>query len=250
MLRHMDNPATLRDGVLGRGVYGASDAVRLVNFGRNAETPGRPVSRRLVLRWLRGGVHADRGGLTRRSMPLWRPDYSVDDDVMEISFRDLIELRFVRACRDAGLTLPTIEECFARAVEEVHDHRPFSTQRFRTDGKTIFLAITHNVGKGELTDLKQRQRTFQRFIAPGQRDLEFDAGVVARWFPLGIARKSVVVDPTRAFGRPIVAAGSVPTEILFEAVKTEGSPEKVAKLYEVPRSAVRDAVTFQQKLAA
>ena len=74
----MDNPATLRDGVLGRGVYGASDAVQLVNFGRNPETLGRPVSRRMVLRWLRGGVPADRGGLTRRSMPLWRPDYGVD----------------------------------------------------------------------------------------------------------------------------------------------------------------------------
>ena len=80
--------------------------------------------------------------------------------------------------------------------------------------------------------------------------LEFDAEVVARWFPLGISRKSIVVDPTRAFGRPIVVEGSVPTEILFEAVKTEGSPDKVAKLYEVPLSAVREAVMFQEQLAA
>jgi hypothetical protein len=57
---------------------------------------------------------------------------------LEVSFRDLIELRFVKAFRDAGLSLQTIRECFGRAIEAVRDERPFSTLRFRTDGKTIF----------------------------------------------------------------------------------------------------------------
>jgi uncharacterized protein (DUF433 family) len=82
------------------------------------------------------------------------------------------------------------------------------------------------------------------------RDLEFDADAVARWFPLGMTRKSIVVDPARAFGRPITTDGSVPAEIISEAAKIEGSPEKVAKLYGVPLLAVRDAVAFQQQLAA
>jgi uncharacterized protein (DUF433 family) len=250
MIRLMENPATFREGVLGRGVYGGADALRLINFRRNPETPRRPVSRHTVARWLRGYDYKDRSGGIRHSAPLWRPDYADDDDTIELSFRDLIELRFVKAFRDAGLGLPTIRECFKRAVQEVDDERPFSTRRFRTDGKTIFLEITHDVREGELIDLKRRQRAFHRIVAPSLRDLEFDADVVARWFPLGISRKSVVVDPARAFGRPIVVDGSVPTEILFEAVKIEGSPEKAAKLYEVPLSAVREAVTFQRQLAA
>jgi len=250
MIRYMETPATFKEGALGRGVYGAPDALRLINFRRNREAPGRSVSRQTVVRWLRGYDYEDRGGGIRHSAPLWRPDYANDDDTIEVSFRDLIELRFVKAFRDVGLGLPTIRECFKRAVVEVHDERPFSTQRFRTDGKTIFLEITHDVREGELLDLRQRQRVFHRVVAPSLRDLEFDAEVVARWFPLGISRKSIVVDPTRAFGRPIVVEGSVPTEILFEAVKTEGSPDKVAKLYEVPLSAVREAVMFQEQLAA
>ena len=56
--------------------------------------------------------------------------------------------------------------------------------------------------------------------------------------------------PERAFGRPIVVAGGVPTEILSGAVEVEGTLEKVAKLYDVPLTAVRDAVAFQQRLAA
>jgi hypothetical protein len=170
--------------VLGRGVYGAAEAVRLLNFRRDDAPPAPAISRQTVARWLRG--YDDRvGGERRRSDPLWRPDYADDDGTLELSFRDLIELRFVKAFRDAGLSLPTIRACFKRAVEEVRDERPFSTRRFRTDGKAIFLEITRDVG--ELIDLKRRQSVFRTLVAPSLRDLEFDADVVARWHPLGPA---------------------------------------------------------------
>jgi uncharacterized protein (DUF433 family) len=68
--------------------------------------------------------------------------------------------------------------------------------------------------------------------------------------PLGVSCKSVVVDPARVFGRPIVVEGGVPTEVLADAVRAEGSPARVAKLYEVPLAAVQDALTFERQLAA
>jgi uncharacterized protein (DUF433 family) len=235
--------------ILGRGVYGAGEALQLINFRRQYEPAIRPVSRRTITRWLRGYNYNYRGEI-RHSDPLWRPDYTNEDDTVELSFRDLIELRFVKAFRDAGLKLPAIQECFMRAVELVNDERPFSTQRFRTDGKTIFLEITHDIREGELIDLRKRQSVFHRIVAPSLQDLEFDAEMVARWFPLGKSRKTIVVDPARAFGRPIVAAGGVPTEILSEAVEIEGTPERVANLYEVPLVSVRDSIEFQNRLAA
>ncbi|MCZ7656611.1 MAG: DUF433 domain-containing protein [Xanthobacteraceae bacterium] len=135
-------------------------------------------------------------------------------------------------------------------MEAVHDPRPFSTRQFRTDGKTIFLEITDHVREGRLLDLKRRQNVFHRIVQPSLHDLEFNADVLARWFPLGMSRKSIVLDPARAFGRPIVSGGGVPTETIAQAMKVEGSPEKVAKLYELPLAAVRDAITFEQQLAA
>jgi uncharacterized protein (DUF433 family) len=237
------------NGVLGRGVYSASEALRLINFRRQYEASPRSISRQTVTRWVRGYQYS-RKGVIHHSDPLWKPDYVNDDDTIELSFRDLIELRFVKAFRDVGLSLPTIRECFSRAVEAVRDPRPFSTQKFRTDGRTIFLEITHDIREGELLDLKRRQVAFHRMVAPSLHDLEFDAEIVARWYPLGMSRKSIVVDPKRAFGRPIVSEGGVPTEILSQAIEIEGTPERVAKLYEVPVSAVRDAHSFQQRLAA
>ncbi|MGA0596836.1 DUF433 domain-containing protein [Enterovirga sp. CN4-39] len=234
---------------LGRGAYGAAESLRLLNFARDPAAGHRKLSRQTLSRWLRGydfgaGEHAG------HSDPLWQPDYANDDDRIELSFRDLIELRFVKAFRDLGLALPTIRECFERAVEEVGDERPFSTRRFRTDGKTIFLDITRDVREGELVDLKRRQGVFRAVVEPSLRDLEFDADVVARWFPLGMGRRSIVIDPARAFGRPVAAEAGVPTEVLADAVAVEGSPEKVARLYEVSPAAVRDALRFEQVLAA
>ena len=237
------------DGVLGRGVYGAAEGLRLINFRRRFDPSSRSISRQTVARWLRGYDYS-RDGVIHHSDPLWQPDYVNNDDTIELSFRDLIELRFVKAFRDVGLSLPTIRECFMRAVEAVKDDRPFSTRRFRTDRKTIFLEITHDAREGELLDLKRRQGAFHRIVAPSLHDLEFDADVVARWYPLGRSRKTIVIDPSRAFGRPIATEGGVPAETLRDAVETEGSPEKVAKLYEVSVAAVRDSVAFQQRLAA
>jgi uncharacterized protein (DUF433 family) len=235
--------------VLGRGVYGAAEGLRLLNYTRLPNAAHRRVSRQTVARWLRG-YHYEGGGELRHSDPLWRPDYANGDEQIELSFRDLIELRFVKAFRDVGLSLPTIRECFNRAVEEVHDERPFSTQRFRTDGKTIFLEITRDVHEGELIDLRHRQSVFRTIVEPSLRDLEFDASVVSRWFPLGQGRRSIVIDPARAFGRPIVTGSGVPTEVIAGAVRSEGSVEKVAKFYEMFPAEVRHALEFEQRLAA
>jgi uncharacterized protein (DUF433 family) len=236
-------------GILGRGIYSAREGVKLLNFGRRDAETRRAVSPETVARWLRGYAYRVDGEL-RHSEPLWRPDYANDDDQLELSFRDLIELRFVKAFRDLGLTLPTIRECFRRAVEEVGDERPFSTRKFRTDGKAIFLDVTRGVDEGELIDLKRRQQVFRAVVEPSLRDLEFDADVVARWYPLGPTRRNIVIDPARAFGRPLAADAGVPTQVLANAVRVEGSVEKAARVYEATPAAVRDAVDFERKLAA
>jgi len=232
---------------LGRGAYSAVESLRLLNFNRPGLPRASRMSRNTVTRWLRGYSHGEDG--SHRSEPLWKPDYQNDEDQIELSFRDLIELRFVKAFRDLGIGLPTIRDCYRRAVDEIEDDRPFSTQRFRTDGKTIFLEITEKDHDGRMIDLKRRQQVFRTIIEPSLRDLEFDASNVARWYPLGMKRRSVLIDPSRSFGRPIVQHG-VPTEILAEAVKAEGSVEAVVSLYEVPKAEVRSALEFEQRLAA
>ncbi|AWM25778.1 hypothetical protein AOX55_00002527 [Sinorhizobium fredii CCBAU 25509] len=181
--------------------------------------------------------------------PLWQSQLPPDDGDVELGFRDLIELRFVGAFLEAGLGLKTIRHCLAYARDCVNDDRPFSTRRFQTDGKTIFLESANTGGDENLLDLKKKQYTIKLAIERTFKDLDIDNDAVSRWRPYK-GKSSIIIDPELVFGQPTTAEYNVPTVALAQAVKAEGSDKAVAKLFEVPLAIVRDAVAFEESLAA
>ncbi|WP_244639311.1 hypothetical protein [Aureimonas endophytica] len=185
----------------------------------------------------------------RFSPPLWRSQLSMIEDHLELGFRDLIELRFVAEFTKAGLGILAIRNCLEHARACVEDERPFSTRRFRTDGKTIFLESIPEAGEGELLDLRSRQFVFQRIVERSFKDLDIEDDAVTRWRPFK-GKASIVIDPVRSFGQPIVAAHGVPTIVLADAARAEGSIDRVARLYEIEIDLVRDAVRFEESLIA
>jgi uncharacterized protein (DUF433 family) len=224
--------------LLGTGFYAVPEAARLL------KTPARNINR-----WL-GGYSYDRDGQKHSVPPLWTPQIPRDDDDhIELGFRDLIELRFVAAFIRAGLGVRTIRSCleFARAC--VQDERPFSTRRFQTDGRTIFLDSLRQSGDEEVLDLKKKQYVFKQVIERNFKDLDIENDAVSRWRPFH-GKKSIVIDPTRSFGQPIVALYGVPTVVLADAVEAEGSIKVASKLYDVPATLVEDALKFEQYLLA
>src|SRR3546814_15065388 len=68
-----------------------------------------------------------------------------------------------------------------------------------------------------------------------------------RWWLLH-GKKTIVADPERSFGQPIVAEHGISTAILAQAMKVEGSVEKVARLYELRPRLVRDALVYEVQL--
>ena len=224
----------------GIGAYTPSEAGKLL---------GVPPA--TIRRWLFGYSYA-RDGIRTAQRPLWQPEYGVDQEDPILGFRDLIEARIVRGLRSMHIGLPTIRECLARAAEIVEDDHPFSTTRFKTDGKRIFLEMTEGIDPDEepaLIDLKARQRVFQKIVAPSFIDLSYEAEAAAQWWLLP-KKKTVVLDPKRSFGQPIVHEGGVPTSRLAQAVSAEGSVKRVAELFEVAAQSVRDALQFEKRKAA
>ena len=203
------------------------------------------VSPTTIRRWLFGYSYDHHGPRTEQQ-PLWRPQYGIDQDEPLLGFRDLIEARVVRGLRSLQIGLPTIRECLRRASELVQDDHPFSTRQFKTDGKRIFLEQMDDLGEGFLIDLKLRQHAFRRIVEPSFVDLDFDADAASRWWLLP-KKKTIVLDPARSFGQPIVADGGVPTARLAQAVKAEGSVERVAQLFELKPAIVRDALAFERR---
>ncbi|PTB21715.1 DUF433 domain-containing protein [Trinickia symbiotica] len=222
----------------GVGLYTFHEAARLT------KTPLRDLRR-----WLCGYSYRDKKSEASVEVPpLWETEF--DDDVDGISFHDLLEVRFVRAFRQHGVSLQTIRVASQRARELFATDYPFTSRKFRTDGRTIFASAMKEAGETELLDLVQRQYAFRKIIEPSlYGGIEFDGNqLAARWYP-SPRSKAVVLDPQIAFGKPIVTDGAVRTSILYDAFAVEGDKDFVAKLYEVPVAAVDAAIAFEEGLA-
>jgi uncharacterized protein (DUF433 family) len=222
-----------QDNLLGVGFYTAIDAQRLIS-----------VPARTLRRWLLG--HRHRAGVTD---PLWAPGVPQYSNKLELSFGDLMEARFVKAFLEAGVSLQGIRFALIQARQIFEVERPFATQMFRTDGKRIFLDLTRDHGDEALVDLTRFQHAFRSIVAPSFKDIEFDAGRAARWWPAG-EQHGILVDPARSFGKPIIAEFGVPTDVLADCYKLTKSVHAVARDFDVTEKAVREAVSFESRLAA
>ncbi|MDO9364474.1 MAG: hypothetical protein Q7T60_16220 [Sphingopyxis sp.] len=224
------------DAAYGIGAYSPAEAGKLL---------GVPSSS--IRRWLFGYSY-DHHGPRVQQRPLWVSQYSLDQDEPLLGFRDLIEARMVAKLRNIGFGLPTIRICLSTAAEIAGDSHPFSSARFRTDGQRLFLERLDDDGAHDVIDLKSRQHAFPKIIERSFLDLDFDDEKATRWFPFEKSRE-VVADPERSFGQPITDQGGVPTVRLAQAYQAEGrSIEKVAKIFELATSVVRDALAFERQI--
>lgn len=222
---------------IGTGLYTVKEAEALTGVPAAA-----------IRRWLRGYKFQGRAGSTVMS-PVWVGDKPQTDLTFGLSFLDLMEVRFVHAFRKHHVSWKAIREAAQRACEMYGSTHPFSMKRFKTDGNRIFAEIEQDGGV-QLLDINKKQFVFHRIV---ERSLyvgiEFDSGQAARWFPMH-PKRQVVVDPERAFGRPIVDRYGVPAEILAKAAEIEGSVSSVARWYDVSVGSVEAAIEFQRHVAA
>lgn len=218
----------LDDGILGQGVYTPREAARLV--GTNAQQ---------VLRWTRGsGPHA----------AFLNAHYKgLDENVTEISFLDLIEVRVVAAMRRAGISLQSIRFAISYAQERLGVERPLISRAFKSDGSEILMDAVEN--DGELVSLSRSrpgQKVFREIVSQSLNDLEYEGDHVARWRPQGFS--AVIIDPQRHFGDPILDEFGVSTKTLAKEFHAYLDLKYLAQIYEIPVAKIRMALGFEQSL--
>ncbi|MEQ1526472.1 MAG: DUF433 domain-containing protein [Gallionella sp.] len=222
------------------GLYTFQEASRLVS-----------ASPQELRRWLKGYTHKAADSDKQVSItPLWKTELA-QSEVEGISFHDLLEVRFVQAFRKYGVSLQTIRVASEQAREMFNHPYPFTCKRFQTDGRTIFASAIEETGEEQLLDLIKKQFAFSKIIEPSlYRGIEFGNDELAsHWYPVPRS-KVIVLDPAIAFGKPIIAHGSIRTSILYDAFNAEKNKQYVAKLYEVSVNAVEAAIRFEERLAA
>ncbi len=222
--------------LIGAGIYTVPEASRLTR-----------VSIARIRRWLKGYDFKSRKE-RHHSNPVWTGQFGTLDEKLAVGFKDLMEIRFVRAFLEQGVSWKTMRDAHIAAKAKLDTDHPFCTHRFATEGRLILLQQAQASGDNCLINITNDQREFRQIVTPFLKELEFDDSVT-RWWPLGRERQ-VVVDPVRNLGQPTVNRSGVPTRVLARSVKANGSVESVARWFEVAPKEVRDAVEFEQALAA
>ncbi|MGH7983381.1 MAG: hypothetical protein ACREFF_09595 [Candidatus Udaeobacter sp.] len=221
---------------LNTGLYTVPEAARLTR-----------VSVGKVRRWLKGYDFRS-GESVRHSDAVWQGELQPIENKLALSFRDLLELRFVDAFIRAGVSWRTMRRAHRKAQAKLKTTHPFCSNRIFTDGRAILLRQGEEDSDQALIDLVNDQAEFARIVEPFRKELEFSGSDIV-WWPLGKERQ-IVVDPKRNFGQPSAAHSGVPTRVLARSVKTNGSVEAVSHWFEVSEGEVRDALEFEARLAA
>jgi uncharacterized protein (DUF433 family) len=223
--------------LIGSGVYSLPEAERLTH-----------IPRKRIRRWMEGYQFVS-SGKRHYSPPVIDPAIGRDVGELALTFQDLVEVRFLEAFLRKGVKWKEMRLAAVRAKELLNKTHPFSSRIFKTDGRYILAEIAggHSVA---LLNLSRNQMEFHAVVSPMLHGLEFNEFDEAeRWFPMS-KRKSVVIDPARSFGAPIVIEGGVPTRILAASARAERSQRVTSRIYDVPLRAVRNAVYYETKFLA
>ncbi len=232
---------------LGIGVYSRADAARLLRM-----TPPR-VSRWVVgyTYWLRSRINHQE----RRSErpPVVHTDLPQVDNVLALSFLELMELRVIKALVDKGFPLQRVRKAAAIASRDLNTMHPFAARRVFVDERFIFVALEDQEGTPNLLQLDERrhhQINIGEVLRPFLEEIEFDnqTSLAKRWWPLG-RQIPVVLNPRVAFGAPTIDGTGTRTDVVAQMAAI-ASRRTVSEAYQLERRQVQAAVRFEKLLAA
>lgn len=219
--------------VLGNGVYGLNEAARLTGLNRA-----------LVRRWFRG-----RGG-KRPSVPVFQSDYSEIGEGASISFYDLIELNVGAQFREHGFSLHYVRRTHEKLQKAWNTKHPFCMRKLATDGKRIFAMELDEEEKAIVYDVETFQIWFDKIVVPVLDQIDYERATATAMAKQWRIANMVVLDPTRAFGKPTIEGAGVRTNVLAAAYHAnDRDAAEVADWYGVSEDQLLAAVEFEDRIS-
>lgn len=190
-----------------------------------------------VIRWVQGYPKGD-----RRMPPIIRRKDPADPYV---NFMDFVELLYLRAMRDAGITLPRIKKAYDKLQELFgHDIYPLATHGdFYQLGRDLVI-VTKDGGKLN----PDSQLLFEEVVLDigNQIKVEDKNHLPVEWWPLTQQRR-VVLRPGFNGSNPSVE--NVPTQAVYGLYVAEKQDiGAVTNWFDISEDAVRDAIVYEEGL--
>ncbi len=221
------------------GYYTVREACRLLGINSTTKVVG----------WLQGHK-------TSASGPILQRNYIPIAGVQEVSFLDLLEVRFVEHFRRQGVSLQSLRKAADTLRDVIGQPHPFATSnvRFLTDRKDVFYETAETLKDRILLNLVSKQ--YEMYVVMEDilaRGVAFDptTGVAREWHPKPKEYPDIALNPLIAFGQPVVLRDRVPTSAIYNTWRAEnGSYPAVCDWFDIKEAVAKEAVEFELGLSS
>jgi uncharacterized protein (DUF433 family) len=160
-----------------------------------------------------------------------------------VSFFTLVEFYVLYMLAESGVKTRRVLEAHKELSGYFGTFFPFAQkailENIQTDGQKVFFNLD-----GSYLTLDSTKQFNLGFIKLFFKKIDFDGEMLAsRFWPLG-KEKSILIDPQRQFGHPIIGDTNIYPETLFSLYKGGDSVKFISFVYDLEESAVNDAIEF------
>lgn len=171
-----------------------------------------------------------------------------------VPFIGFAEAYVLSSFRKAGVPLQRIRPAVEVLKKEIGLQHALASKRLYTDGAEVIYDYANRSGGDDLMELvvvRTKQRQFKEIVESYLRRIEYGGdGWASSVRLLSYRRAEVVVDPTVAFGRPLVAHGGARVEDLVDRFQAGDSVAEIASDFRVPKPQVEDVIRVATRNAA
>ena len=190
-------------------------------------------------------------GAQRRRFPAVIP--AADPRGRILSFANLCELHVLSAIRrDHRVSLPTVRKSLEYVKDQLGSRRPLLEQEFLTNGVSLFVEHALQLVNASQDGQTALRGEFERALARIERDRR---GQPIRLFPYTRSRgvtedqRIIAIDPTVAFGQPMLARAGVKTEVIDSRFNAGDTPADMAADYGVSEEDIHEALRYERRQA-
>jgi uncharacterized protein (DUF433 family) len=213
------------------------------------------IPRRTVFNWLYGNWYPTKRG-QQKARPL--VEIAAPEDHL-LSFVNMVELHVLDAIRLVhGIDVRQVRKALDNLQRELKVKRPLVDQQMETYGKKLLIRhlgkLIDAVNWGQIEMADQLGIRLARI----ERD---PRGIVQKLYPFTRKKpaqldaaerepRAIAMDPSVAFGRPVIAGSRIPTVEVAERYKAGDSIEVLASEYARPQADIQEAIRCELRLDA
>lgn len=211
---------------LGRGIYTTSEISQILRL---------PYEK--VHRWMKNYWDRELSDAYKKQYS-WKVDNS-----RAFSFHAFVEFYVMMELSEAGVKPKQVMKAHTELSAMYDSAFPFALKevlgKIHTDGKTIFF----DTDKGTVS-LNGTKQFNLHFIKVFFKNLDFNGGSIAnRFWPLG-KDKSILIDPERKFGHPLINSNNIYPETIYNNYKAGDPIAYLAHVYELTEDQVKHAIEY------